>query len=65
MREELREGGIPVFDSMIRRTAGFAKAALAGLAIRDIKDARARLAWSDYRMLGDEIKSLIKIKEKN
>jgi chromosome partitioning protein len=64
MREELRERGIPVFNSMIRRTAGFAKAALAGLAIRDIKDSRTRFAWSDYQMLGEEIKSLLKIKEK-
>jgi chromosome partitioning protein len=38
MRGELREGGIPVFESMIRRTSGFTKAALAGLPISDVKD---------------------------
>jgi chromosome partitioning protein len=59
MRDDLEEGGIPVFKSMIRRTVGFAKAALAGRPIRDIEDSRARAAWEDYRALGDEIKELV------
>jgi chromosome partitioning protein len=60
MREDLREGGIPVFETMIRRTVGFAKAALAGRPIRDIEDARARGAWDDYKALGDEVKEIIR-----
>ena len=59
MQAELREGGVPVFDAMIRRAAGFTKAALQGLAIRDIGDARAAAAWDDYRALGDEICALL------
>lgn len=41
MRDDLNEGGIPVFKTMIRRTVGFAKAAMAGRLIGDIEDARA------------------------
>ena len=36
MRSELREGGIPVFETLIRRTVGFQKAALAGVPISDL-----------------------------
>lgn len=56
MQADLKEGGIPVFQSMIRRTVGFPKAALLGRPIRDIDDARAKQAWDDYKNLGDEIK---------
>jgi len=60
MRDDLKEGGIPVFKTMIRRTVGFAKAALTGRPIRDVEDARARAAWGDYQSLGDEIRELMK-----
>jgi chromosome partitioning protein len=60
MRDDLDEGGIPVFKAMIRRTVGFAKAAMTGRPIRDLEDARARAAWEDYRSLGDEIRELLK-----
>lgn len=55
MREDLKRNGVPVFEAMIRRTVGFQKAALAGVAIRDVDDARARIAWNDYKALGKEI----------
>lgn len=60
MRDDLQEGGIPVFKSMIRRTVGFAKAAMAGRPIRDVEDSRAKAAWGDYKALGDEIKEILK-----
>ncbi len=60
MRDDLEEGGIPVFKAMIRRTVGFAKAAMTGRPIRDLEDTRARAAWEDYRSLGDEIRELLK-----
>jgi chromosome partitioning protein len=60
MRDDLRQEGIPVFETMIRRTVGFAKAALAGRPIRDIEDTRTRAAWEDYKALGDEIRNLLK-----
>lgn len=60
MRDDLNEGGIPVFKTMIRRTVGFAKAAMAGKPIRDMEDPRSRAAWGDYKSLGDEIRELLK-----
>lgn len=60
MREDLRSGGVPVFQTMIRRTSGFPKAALAGVSIRDIDDVRARAAWNDYLSLGAEIMEILK-----
>lgn len=60
MIEDLKEGGIPVFETMIRRTVGFPKAALAGRPIRDIDDQRARAAWEDYYSLGLEVLEALK-----
>jgi chromosome partitioning protein len=60
MRDELELGGVPVFKSTIRRTVGFPKAALAGVPIRDLDDARLRVAWADYQNLGKEIEELLK-----
>ena len=60
MKQDLRDGEIPVFETMIRRTVGYTKAALAGVAIRDLEDARARTAWDDYKSLGTEIMEIIK-----
>ncbi len=55
MQKELIENGIPIFKTMIRRSSGFQKAALAGVPIRDIADTRSRTAWHDYEALGKEI----------
>ena len=60
MRNDLQEGGVPVFHTMIRRTVGFAKAALAGKPIRDLDDARAQGAWEDYQALGNEVMELLR-----
>lgn len=59
MRGDLEASGIPVFKTMIRRTSGFTKAALAGVAIRDVHDTRLRKAWQDYDSLGEEIKQIL------
>jgi chromosome partitioning protein len=60
MREDLREGGIPVFDTMIRRTVGFAKAALIGSPIRAVNTEQAQAAWQDYKNLGDEVRGILR-----
>jgi chromosome partitioning protein len=60
MQNDLKEGGMPVFNTMIRRTIGFSKAALVGKPIRDLDDARARAAWEDYQMLGDEVMEILR-----
>ncbi|NJO85305.1 MAG: ParA family protein [Synechococcaceae cyanobacterium RM1_1_27] len=59
MREDLQAGGVPVFTTMIRRSAGFAKAALEGIPLRDLNDSRSRLAWADYQKLGKEIEGIL------
>ena len=59
MRDDLHKNGVPVFHTLIRRSAGFAKAALEGVPIRNVSDSRSRLAWNDYANLGKEILSLL------
>ena len=59
MRQDLEEGGVPIFSTMIRRTVGFPKAALVGTPIRDIDDSRLREAWKDYEALGHEIMEVL------
>lgn len=58
MQSELREAEIPVFDTMIRRSIGIPKAALAGVAVRDLTG-RDRMAWLDYQALGNEVMELL------
>ena len=58
MKEDLISGGIPVFNSTIRRTSGFGKAAIAGIPIRALKD-KTRVAWEDYKALGKEVEEII------
>jgi chromosome partitioning protein len=60
MRDELQEEGIPVFQSLIRHTLGFQKAALEGVTINKIRNSKQRAAWQDYVKLGREIESLWK-----
>ncbi len=59
-QKELKELGFPVFDTMIRRSVVFTKAATASVAVRDLEDPRAGLAWSDYLALGQEVMEALK-----
>jgi chromosome partitioning protein len=59
MQQELRDNQVPVFNTMIRRSAGFQKAALAGVPLRDLKDRRQIAAWQDYQALGAEIMEVL------
>lgn len=59
MRDDLREGGVPVFETMIRRTVGFPKAAMEGVPVRDLKEPRLKQAWEDYEALGQEVLGII------
>ncbi len=43
---------------MVRRTSGFAKAAISGIPIRDLKD-KTRVAWEDYKAVGKEVEKII------
>jgi chromosome partitioning protein len=56
---DLKESGIPIFETMIRRAAQFGQAALEGKLIKDLAEDSAQGAWRDYVSLGDEIRGLI------
>lgn len=59
MRDDLRDNGIPIFEAMIRRTAGFQKAALAGIPVKGMTG-RDRLGWLDYEAVGKEIMEILR-----
>ncbi len=55
VRELLEEAELPVFRQGIRRFAAFQKAALKGIPVYGVKDARAETGWQDYENVGNEI----------
>lgn len=59
MYQDLIDNHVPVFKTTIRRSAGFQKAALAGIPVRDLPDRRQSNAWQDYQALGTEIMEII------
>jgi chromosome partitioning protein len=54
-RAYLQGAGLPVFCGSIRRASAFQRAALAGVPVGALRDARARAAWGDYEAIGREI----------
>lgn len=58
MKRELQKAGIPVFNTLIRRTTGYQQAAMKGVPIRDLKSRDLRKAWQDYQDLGKEIQEI-------
>ncbi|RTI03811.1 chromosome partitioning protein ParA [Thermus scotoductus] len=54
-RSLLESHEVPLFRGQIRRAAAFPKAALLGVPVYQVPDPRARLAWEDYREVGQEI----------
>lgn len=59
LRDDLKANNVPVFNTSIRRSIGYSKAAIDGVPIRDIKDSRARIGWRDYQNLGKEIEEIL------
>ena len=55
VRSLLEEAQLPVFETGIRRYAVFQKAAVSGLPVYDVKDAKAESAWQDYEAVGREV----------
>ncbi|MEL7011541.1 MAG: ParA family protein [Cyanobacteria bacterium J06588_4] len=58
MRQELQSADVPVFNTLIRRTTGYQKAAMQGVPIRELKSSDLRKAWQDYNDLGKEIQEI-------
>ncbi len=55
VKELLQEANLPVFEQGVRRFAAFQKAALQGVPVYMVKDARAETGWQDYESVGNEI----------
>lgn len=55
MREELRNTGIPVFETMIRRRSIYEKAVIKGKPLSMFAEAKAVIAWDEFSRLGNEI----------
>ncbi|MGF1498864.1 MAG: AAA family ATPase [Elainellaceae cyanobacterium] len=54
-RTLLTEAGFPVFQTGIRRYAAYRKAASTGKLVDEVRDPKAKEAWSDYQRVGDEL----------
>ena len=54
-RQMLEASGIPVMKAQITRRVAFQKAALQGVPVSEVRDARAQLAWKEYLAVGKEI----------
>lgn len=54
-REDLREGGWTVCNTLVRQYAAYQKAAEAGALCRDVRDPRAENAWHDILALSREV----------
>ena len=59
LKAELQAADFPVFDTMIRRSVGFSKAALAGKPVSELSGGD-RMGWLDYEKLGNEVLELLK-----
>lgn len=55
VRDLLQEAKLPLLAGGIRRYAAFQKAALEGVPVYAVKDAKAETAWSDYVAIGEQI----------
>lgn len=58
LQQELQKADVPVFNTLIRRTTGYQKAADKGVPIRDLKSGDLKKAWQDYKNLGKEIQEI-------
>ncbi|MFN4073597.1 MAG: ParA family protein [Thermus sp.] len=58
-RALLEAHGVPLFRGQVRRAAAFPKAALLGVPVYGVPDPRARLAWEDYRRVGQEVLEVV------
>ncbi len=55
-RENLRDEGLTVCNTLVRQYAAYQKAAELGVLARDVRDARAGVAWTDILSLSRELR---------
>jgi chromosome partitioning protein len=60
IKQDLQDSGIPFFQTTIRRSVAYAKAALAGITVKEVDDYKQRVFWADYENLGREIVEILK-----
>lgn len=59
IKDKLKKAGVPVFETMLRRTILYPRAAMAGCSVRELADSRAKEVWGDIEALGQEVIKLI------
>lgn len=59
MREELKEAGIPVFETMIRRRSIYEKAVNKGKPLSLFTEGKAVVAWEEFAALGQEVETIL------
>ena len=47
--------GLPLFSQGIRRLIAYEKASLKGIPVQKVRDRMARIAWGEYKAIGNEI----------
>lgn len=47
--------GLPMFEQDIRRLIAYEKASLEGVPVYEVKDRMAKIAWREYKAVGDEL----------
>jgi len=52
---QLISAGLPIFRRGIREFRVYSKAALQGIPVHQVRDKKAKIAWSDYVRVGQEI----------
>ena len=55
LREDLREGGVTVCNTLVRSYLAYQRAAELGVLARDVRDPRALAAWADIETLSREL----------
>jgi len=60
IKADLEAEHVLVFNGMIRRTNAFSKASNEGVPVYKVKGQSSKLAWADYKKVGNEVKELIK-----
>ena len=59
MLQELKDNGVPIFETLIRRSAGYPRSALEGKTIKDMKVSNFKRFWRDYKELGNEAMEIL------
>jgi len=59
MRQELKDAGVPVFETMIRRRSIYEKAVIKGKPLSLFTEGKAVIAWEEFSSLGKEVEGLL------